>query len=189
MTANYCFFWDGDGSGRSSDGDSDRNELASGRNRDFLGDELCQSNTEQFWGNHQNESAFKLRLRETARIEEMVHRQKRGGVNVEDVHWGNDGKHFDDEERGSGRFDAVDSDWFGGRHFIVSGSEDGALCIWDRITLKMVRLEGHHKAANCAAWNPRDSFLLVSGSHDCSIRIWAPSSTRNRFRVHSHSDR
>ena len=179
-------FWDGDGSGMSSDDDSPRHRdiAPSPRNSDFLGDELGQNNVGQFWRDRPNESVHKLRVRERARIEEMIRRQKDGGTEEDED------TEYEDAERGSGRIGDIDDDWFGGRHFIVSGSEDGAVCIWDRLTLRMARLEGHRKAVNCVAWNPRDSWLLASGSHDCTIRIWTPSRNRDgRHRAYSQSQR
>merc|ERR1712176_5567 len=69
----------------------------------------------------------------------------------------------------------VANDFFGGHHFVVSGSEDGNVCIWNRITQKIIKLAGHSKAVNCVAWNPVDAFILVSGSDDHQIRVWGPS--------------
>ena len=119
------------------------------------------------------------------KIDDIIDREKRDCSPSEQNHFNI--KRWDrgyDDNGGNERnqcHDTVDNELFGGQHFIVSGSEDGAVCIWDRITTKMMRLEGHQKAVNCIEWNPKDSFLLVSGSHDCTIRVWAPSSTDNRF--------
>eukprot|EP01083_Nonionella_stella_P100913 285290_1 len=68
----------------------------------------------------------------------------------------------------------IDNDYFGGHHFIICGSEDGNVCIWNRCTQKIIKLAGHTKSVNCVVWNPKDSFILVSGADDAQIRVWGP---------------
>ncbi|KAF8511107.1 WD40 repeat-like protein [Hysterangium stoloniferum] len=72
---------------------------------------------------------------------------------------------------------------FGGadEHFIVSGSENGKVYIWQRGTGELIdALAGHGQGSvNCVAWNPRIPSMFASCSDDKTIRIWespAPAS-------------
>ncbi|KAJ7593502.1 WD40-repeat-containing domain protein, partial [Mycena floridula] len=59
-----------------------------------------------------------------------------------------------------------------GNH-LVSGSADGAVCIWDIETAKVVvgPLQGHHGAVYSVAYSP-DGLRILSGSSDKTIRVW-----------------
>lgn len=65
---------------------------------------------------------------------------------------------------------------FGGvdEHFIVSGSENGKVYIWQRETGQLLEsLTGHGPGSvNCVAWNPKDPCMFASCSDDHTIRIW-----------------
>jgi len=60
---------------------------------------------------------------------------------------------------------------------IVGGSEDGFVYIWDAATGEILQrlgsysLDSHTDIAYRAVWNARQS-LLVSCSHDCSVKTW-----------------
>eukprot|EP00667_Euglena_gracilis_P000271 EG_transcript_271 len=55
-------------------------------------------------------------------------------------------------------------------HFVVSGSHDRRLRIWDMQKGQAVRvLEGHEGVVTCVAfWGP----VVVSGGRDCVVRLW-----------------
>jgi len=67
---------------------------------------------------------------------------------------------------------------FGGidNNFIVSGSEDGNVYVWNRGTGVLLDvLTGHGKGSvNAVAWNPMNEHVFASCSDDHSIRIWEP---------------
>ncbi|KAG8990820.1 hypothetical protein FRB94_013083 [Tulasnella sp. JGI-2019a] len=56
---------------------------------------------------------------------------------------------------------------------IVSGSDDGTLCLWDPSTGAPVgeAWKFHTGVVRCIAWSP-DSKMIVSGSDDHSIQLW-----------------
>lgn len=63
---------------------------------------------------------------------------------------------------------------FGGANesFIVSGSEDGHPCIWQKHTGNLVeRLPKHDARCNAVEWNPADPFMLVSASDDGQVKM------------------
>src|SRR5262245_25913009 len=56
--------------------------------------------------------------------------------------------------------------------FLVSGSEDLTLKIWDTATGNVLRtLSGHEKPVLAAAISP-DGKLIASGSADQTVRVW-----------------
>jgi WD40 repeat protein len=58
------------------------------------------------------------------------------------------------------------------RSYIVSGSNDGKVCIWDAVSsVAQHILEGHTGCVTSVAYSP-DGSLIVSGSYDCTVRIW-----------------
>lgn len=65
---------------------------------------------------------------------------------------------------------------FGGKNspFVISGSEDCKIYIWERSTNKLVKtLEGHVSTVNCVAWNQGHPHMLASASDDSTVRIWS----------------
>ncbi|CAK9879892.1 unnamed protein product [Sphagnum jensenii] len=60
---------------------------------------------------------------------------------------------------------------------VVGGSEDGLIYIWDAATAEVLQRLGAHSndshsdIAYRAIWNPHQS-LLVSCSHDCTVKTW-----------------
>jgi len=67
---------------------------------------------------------------------------------------------------------------FGGaeENFIVSGSEDGKVYVWNRETTALLEVLSGHGAGsvNSVAWNPKDERMFASCSDDHQIRIWEP---------------
>src|SRR5215207_9239496 len=69
--------------------------------------------------------------------------------------------------------------------FLVSGSEDLTLKIWDTATGNVLRtLSGHDKSVLAAAISP-DGKLLASGSADQTVRVWDVV-TGQSFRALTH---
>ncbi|XP_059660199.1 WD repeat-containing protein WDS homolog isoform X2 [Cornus florida] len=71
---------------------------------------------------------------------------------------------------------------FGGLNssFIVSGSENSQVYIWNRRSSNPIEvLSGHLKTVNCVSWNPRKPQMLASASDDETIRIWGPKRSKN----------
>ena len=65
-----------------------------------------------------------------------------------------------------------------GRDLVVSGSEDGCVCLWDLTSAEMVhRLRGHTDVAYDAAWSA-SAELLASCSHDGTVRTWRHDPTK-----------
>ena len=64
---------------------------------------------------------------------------------------------------------------FGGVNeaFVVCGSEDAALYLWNREKGDLVaRIEGHTQVINAVHWCPSDPYLFASASDDQTIRLW-----------------
>ncbi len=56
--------------------------------------------------------------------------------------------------------------------FIVSGSEDTSIRIWDRESgIQIKELKGHNRWTNSVAISSDNKFI-VSGSYDKTIKIW-----------------
>ncbi|KZF20200.1 WD40 domain-containing protein [Xylona heveae TC161] len=66
---------------------------------------------------------------------------------------------------------------FGGasENFIISGSEDSRVYIWNRESGTLVEtLEGHASGCvNSVSWNPTDPCLFASAGDDKKVRIWS----------------
>lgn len=73
---------------------------------------------------------------------------------------------------------------FGGRQqsFIISGSEDNNVYVWNREKRALLEtLQGHTGTVNSVAWSPTDAQLFASASDDCTVRIWATLSPAKRL--------
>jgi len=65
---------------------------------------------------------------------------------------------------------------FGGPsdNYVVSGSEDCQVYVWDRRTAELLAvLPGHSGPVNHVAWCPADSRFFVSASDDKTLRVWS----------------
>ncbi|KAK0652268.1 WD40-repeat-containing domain protein [Cercophora newfieldiana] len=65
---------------------------------------------------------------------------------------------------------------FGGANesFVISGSEDGMVCIWHKLTgIPVQRLEAHHPRCNAVSWNPADPCMFATCGDDQKIKIWS----------------
>jgi WD40 repeat protein len=70
---------------------------------------------------------------------------------------------------------------------VVSGSDDGAVRIWDMATGQALRtLEGHRKGVNAVAVS-RDGQRVVSASDDGMVRVWDLASGRLLLALEGHS--
>ncbi|CAI5721736.1 unnamed protein product [Peronospora effusa] len=65
---------------------------------------------------------------------------------------------------------------FGGDHseLVVSGSEDGAVYLWQRNSGKQVgKLDGHSSVVNVVVRHPIRSNVIASASDDKTVRLWS----------------
>ncbi|KAK3326284.1 WD40-repeat-containing domain protein [Apodospora peruviana] len=65
---------------------------------------------------------------------------------------------------------------FGGANesFVISGSEDGHVCIWHKASgIPVERLEAHQPRCNSVCWNPADSCMFATCGDDGKIKIWS----------------
>lgn len=71
---------------------------------------------------------------------------------------------------------------FGGPHenYILSGSQDNHIYIWNRETSELIEtLAGHTGTVNCVKWSPTESAMFASAGDDKTIRIWRPPIIHN----------
>ena len=59
--------------------------------------------------------------------------------------------------------------------YIMSGSEDGLVFVWDLVTGASTPLKGGHKSAVCGVAAHPKSNLLLSCSNDRTAVLWASS--------------
>ncbi|KAL1884181.1 hypothetical protein VTK73DRAFT_5317 [Phialemonium thermophilum] len=65
---------------------------------------------------------------------------------------------------------------FGGANesFVISGSEDGYISIWHKLTgIQVGRLHAHHPRCNAASWSPTDPYVFASCGDDKEVKIWS----------------
>ncbi|KAH8822184.1 hypothetical protein DL96DRAFT_1748244 [Flagelloscypha sp. PMI_526] len=71
--------------------------------------------------------------------------------------------------------------------YIVSGSDDTTICIWEAESGQKIRqLEGHSGCVNSVAFSS-DGRRIVSGSSDVSVRIWDVESSKELRRLNGHN--
>lgn len=74
------------------------------------------------------------------------------------------------------------------RDLVLSGSEDGCVCMWSLSSGVMVhRLRGHTAVSYDAAWSPTEG-LLASCSHDGTVRTWRHDATQPLSAVDDRAD-
>ncbi|XP_035205990.1 WD and tetratricopeptide repeats protein 1-like, partial [Stegodyphus dumicola] len=71
--------------------------------------------------------------------------------------------------------DIKEANFFGScGQYIVAGSDDGSIFIWDRVTTNIVRvLRGDDSIVNCLQPHPSTCLLATSGI-DPVVRLWGP---------------
>lgn len=77
--------------------------------------------------------------------------------------------------------DIKEASFFGLRdEFIVAGSDDGALYIWDKQTTNLVKaIQADMHIVNCVQAHPSVSMLATSGI-EASVKIWSPTGRTNK---------
>ncbi|KAI0525339.1 WD40-repeat-containing domain protein [Xylaria bambusicola] len=73
----------------------------------------------------------------------------------------------------------------GGAHemFVISGSEDGYINIWSKVTAQCIqRLSAHSPRCNSVAWCPTNPQLFASCGDDGKIKIWSNDTWRRNQR-------
>lgn len=66
---------------------------------------------------------------------------------------------------------------FGGVNdsYVLSGSEDSNVYVWNREQTKLIEiLSGHRGTVNSVSWNPTNPKMFASASDDYTVRIWGP---------------
>src|SRR5262249_39315502 len=66
-------------------------------------------------------------------------------------------------------------------HALVSGGEDGALCLWDVKAARVARRFGRHQEAIRAVCFSPDGGRVASGEALDVVRVWSPVTGRERF--------
>ena len=73
--------------------------------------------------------------------------------------------------------------WNPNSKYIVSGSSDHTVRIWEASSGELLRtLEGHTDMVNSVAWSP-DGKYIASSSDDGTVKIWDASSGEEVFKV------
>jgi WD40 repeat protein len=71
--------------------------------------------------------------------------------------------------------------------YLLSGSEDNSLKLWDAATGRLLRaLQGHSKSVTSVAFSP-DGRYLLSGSEDNSLKLWDAATGRLLRALQGHS--
>jgi sterol desaturase/sphingolipid hydroxylase (fatty acid hydroxylase superfamily)/DNA-binding beta-propeller fold protein YncE len=72
-------------------------------------------------------------------------------------------------------------------HCIVSGSEDGAVRVWDAATgTQQLTLTGHTRPVHGVAISA-DGHCIVSGSHDRTVKVWDARRGQEKFTLSGHT--
>jgi len=77
--------------------------------------------------------------------------------------------------RGHGGGDFVLRSDFGGANesFVISGSEDGLVCIWHKTSgIPVQKLPAHQPRCNAVSWNPANPCMFATCGDDHKIKIW-----------------
>ena len=74
-------------------------------------------------------------------------------------------------------------------HFIVSGSNDKTVKVWNTASGRLLRsLDGHTDSVRAVAVSP-DGRFIVSGSNDKTVKVWDAASGRLLRSLDGHTDR
>jgi len=58
--------------------------------------------------------------------------------------------------------------------FIIAGSDDGLIYLWEKNTEKnLLTLQGHKFVVNCIQPHPSE-FLFATSSIDSKVKLWSP---------------
>ncbi|KAH6696834.1 WD domain-containing protein [Plectosphaerella plurivora] len=70
--------------------------------------------------------------------------------------------------------------------FALSGSEDGNIFIWHKISGRVVaQMEAHEPRTNAVVWNPEDTCMIASCGDDGEVKIWSNKSHAAAIRAFS----
>ncbi|KAI1284659.1 WD40-repeat-containing domain protein [Xylaria sp. FL0933] len=80
----------------------------------------------------------------------------------------------------------------GGAHemFVIAGSEDGHIYIWNKATAQRIqRLPAHSPRCNSVSWCPTNPQLFASCGDDGKIKIWSNDAWRRNQRLRAAANR
>ncbi|KIL61047.1 hypothetical protein M378DRAFT_199629 [Amanita muscaria Koide BX008] len=74
--------------------------------------------------------------------------------------------------------------YFGGKNneVVLSADKAGVIHIWDQeagVLLHRIQTQSYGGNLTCMAWSASDSFMLATGTHDGSVRIWTSNTDRS----------
>src|SRR5689334_21160005 len=72
--------------------------------------------------------------------------------------------------------------------YVLTGSDDGTLKLWDVATTRLVRTFAGHKGKVSAVALSRDGAYAMSGSADKTIRLWEVATGRLIRTIYAHLD-
>ena len=64
-------------------------------------------------------------------------------------------------------------EWHSKANFLVAGSRDTLVWMWNVVNGEFTTFAGHSDAVNCGGFGPNGK-QIVTASDDCSVKVWAP---------------